>query len=469
MDDLDLLVPSALVDPGLATELLGGRSLPHLERLLARGERAIDDATAVSGSLTTWQSWVFATRTGTPVERVNVGELWAMACGIAPAARGGRWLAEPAHFALANDHLRLDDPRGLDVTLAEARALADAIEPLLVEAGWRLAPIEPATRTHWMLSRDDAASLSAAAIDRAIGDNVAAWQPRSPDGATPDHGLAWRRCINEIQVLWFDRPVNEAREADGRPAVNTLWLSGNGAPRSAPPGYTSASTGGPRCSATCRSTPARRVRLATFDEFLGPGARNDDCGRLVRRTRAGSSGPVGDLLARQRRAATVSMLHGRPLRSRRRGRVVTLGPRDAAKLSRRGGRAARDVASPTCSRAQGRQAEAASGGRHRAPPALRRGRRHSVLRAALCSTQHHNSAQVRSRPRAAAAAVAAAQRGSTPRGSWPTPSPPASACASSPTTTATAPPPARSRCAACAMGARQSTSSCRTASSTATA
>ena len=179
MSDLDFLVPSALVDADLASELLRGQSLPAVERMItrSRGDASLDVAVADTASLNAWQTVVFGARVQTDVARVNLAELWAVACQAGPVA-GRRYVAEPAHFTVANDHLRLDDPARLDVTLDEARALAAAIEPVLMEAGWRLAPIDAATTTHWMLTRDDGTPLSAPAIERAIGDNVAMWQPR---------------------------------------------------------------------------------------------------------------------------------------------------------------------------------------------------------------------------------------------------------------------------------------------------
>ena len=279
MHDLEFLVPFALVDPGLAADLLRDRPLPHLARILARATKPADIALAEHAPLTAWQTWVFRGDAGraAPGDEINVAELWAMACGIAPAPAGRRWLAEPAHFQVARDHLRLDDPRGLGVTIAEARALADAIEPVLSESGWHLEPIEPATLTHWLLRRDDDLDLSGAAIDRAIGDNVAAWQPRSRaplNGRSDDAALDWRRCSNEIQMLWFGHPVNQMREERGLPAINTLWLSGNGAPRSLLPHYRAVDSSLPLLAALPVEPDATRA-LESFDRFIAA-ARDQD-------------------------------------------------------------------------------------------------------------------------------------------------------------------------------------------------
>lgn len=342
MRDLDLLVPSCLVDPHLASDLLQAQTLPTLERIVARTGTAGRIALSPSASLTAWQAWVFGTRADQDPASVNVAELWAMACGLATPTKGARYVAEPAHFSIAKDHLRLDDPHGMDVTLAEARELASAIEPVLRDAGWRLDPIEPATLNHWMLFRDDA-TLSAAAIERAIGGNVAAWQPRAAtrsgtDDVTHDaaHGtsteaaLAWRRCINEIQMVWFGHAVNEAREARGRTTINTLWLSGNGAPPSPMPHYATIDSSIPLLVALSIEPEATRS-LETFDGFIAPTRAADWSGwREQLATFEARLAAIVDEQGRGTIASVALVLCGRDV-----ARTLTFGPRDLGRFSGR--------------------------------------------------------------------------------------------------------------------------------------
>ncbi len=334
MSDLDLLVPSALVDPAFAPDLLRDQLLPNLARVIARGDLSDVLELSPQASPTTWQAWVFGTRPGIDIDRINLGELWAMACGTAPASIGRRYVVEPAHFKVANDHLRLEDPRGLALTLVEARALVDVIQPVLRDAGWRLDPIEPATLTHWLVTRDDDAALSAAAIERAIGDNVAAWQPRGSGGphdgrAGDGAALAWRRCVNEIQMLWFGHPVNDAREARNLPTVNTLWMSGNGAPMTPLPGYASVDSGLPLLAALAID-PAASRSLESFDGFIGPALRDDWSGwrdQLVQ-----LDARLGDLLRKQADGSlgVLTLV----LCGREKARALVLAPRDLGKFWR---------------------------------------------------------------------------------------------------------------------------------------
>ena len=73
------------------------------------------------------------------------------------------------------------------------------------------------------LAAGAAAARDHASLDRAIGRNVDAW-------LTPDPRVRLvRRLQSEMQMLLYTHPVNDARAAQGLPAVNSFWVSGAGA------------------------------------------------------------------------------------------------------------------------------------------------------------------------------------------------------------------------------------------------
>ena len=341
MADLDFIVPGALVSAPLAPDLLRELDLPHLARIARYASERTDLATQADSSLAPWQAYVFGSnaRTGFEDADINLAELWAMACGL-PQVRGGsgRWLVEPAHFRIAQDHLRLDDPHGLAITLAEAKALSAAIARPLEEAGWRLEPVAPATCSHWFLLRDDAYDLSGAALDRAISDNVARWQPKairdpalaaSPATALDEPGLAWRRCVNEIQMLWFGHPVNEAREARGQPTINALWLSGNGAAATPLPHYRAIDSTLPLLAALPIEPAATRV-LESFDALITP-ARGQDWASW-RASLLALDARLGEILRLQREGKVDTLALA--LFGIDRGRVLHIASRDLGKFWR---------------------------------------------------------------------------------------------------------------------------------------
>jgi hypothetical protein len=78
------------------------------------------------------------------------------------------------------------------------------------------------------------ANLPTASLDRVIGQNVKDWMPNSP-AARP-----LQRLQSEMQMLLYNHPVNDARDARRQHTVNAFWLHGAGTlpatqPAAAPP------------------------------------------------------------------------------------------------------------------------------------------------------------------------------------------------------------------------------------------
>ena len=139
-------------------------------------------------------------------------------------------LLTPAHWLLARDHVSLTDPAGLRLADEESRALYDAVRRLLEGDGWRLAY---GAALAWYASHESLRDLPCASIDRAIGRNVDFWLAGNAAGVRGDDARqrAVRRLQNEVQMLLYHHPVNEAREEAGAPTVNSFWLDGCGVRR----------------------------------------------------------------------------------------------------------------------------------------------------------------------------------------------------------------------------------------------
>jgi hypothetical protein len=64
--------------------------------------------------------------------------------------------------------------------------------------------------------------LPTASLERVRGQPVDAWLPRAAAARLV------RRLQNEMQMLLYTHPINDARSARGVPVVNSFWLSGTG-------------------------------------------------------------------------------------------------------------------------------------------------------------------------------------------------------------------------------------------------
>ena len=157
-----------------------------------------------------------------PHERA-VAQAWGLnAAAPAWAAVGATallphaWLT-PCHLHAGADQVRLNDPAQLQFTLAEAQALCAILAPWWAEDGLQLQVLEPLL---WRVSGAPLAGLSTASLDRVLLRDASRWLPQTQP---------FQRLHSEAQMLLYSHPFNDAREAQGLPAVNSFWVHGTGA------------------------------------------------------------------------------------------------------------------------------------------------------------------------------------------------------------------------------------------------
>jgi len=132
---------------------------------------------------------------------------------------------ELVHIHAARDHLVLTNPSILEVTPEESNALYDSIKDILAEISSVI--YRPKTLPgKWFIEADKLRSLSTVHTLQAEGRNIDVWMPADTD--TPGIAKQWRKWQNEIQMIWFDHPVNQARQEQGQLSINSIWISGIG-------------------------------------------------------------------------------------------------------------------------------------------------------------------------------------------------------------------------------------------------
>jgi hypothetical protein len=131
---------------------------------------------------------------------------------------------QPVHLHATRDHLVLMHPDHIPLTTDESAALLEEAKPLLQDEF--KAEIIAADPCHWFINPAHFASLATHSVDQAHGRNIDWWLPR--DTTELGTARAWRKLQNEIQMLWHISPINEARQASGLPAINSIWISGIG-------------------------------------------------------------------------------------------------------------------------------------------------------------------------------------------------------------------------------------------------
>ncbi|HEV3428782.1 MAG TPA: regulator [Paraburkholderia sp.] len=236
-DRLHLLVPFALPSAAVASTALAGLQYPALSKLIARGrlgDQVIGEDFQRTLPHERWVARAFGAAAPGSAARTN-GAAAEDEAPLAPwmlLADGGTpgdatWACiQPVHVRIAHDHLVLIDPASLELTDADAAALFAVAKPLIEELGIR---VEAPTPQRWYLSSDQFGTLAGASPLRASGRNIEIWLPH--EAHSGQRSRAWMKVQNEVQMAWFEHPVNEARESRGLPAVNSIWFHAQGALR----------------------------------------------------------------------------------------------------------------------------------------------------------------------------------------------------------------------------------------------
>lgn len=126
--------------------------------------------------------------------------------------------AAPVHFALQRDSFSLAEPIPLTLEKAEADALTSVLNKHFEHDDMQFFWHE----NQWFLALQHNPHIETTAPEAAINKDVSKFLP------TGAGAIKWASFQNELQMLLFEHPVNQSREAKGLPAVNSIWCYGGG-------------------------------------------------------------------------------------------------------------------------------------------------------------------------------------------------------------------------------------------------
>ncbi|NML87388.1 hypothetical protein [Polaromonas sp.] len=196
--------------------------------------------------------------------------------GSEQAGKAWAWIT-PCHWAMGHLHATLSDPAALALREDESRALLAIMQAYFETDGIRLHYLTP---ERWLAEGELFRQLPTASLDRVLARNVDAWLPDSPNAAP------LRRLQNEMQMLLYTHPFNDARDANRQLPVNSFWLSGTGdLPAACLPGKAEI------------SAPRDLAQAVFKEDWIAYG---EAWGRL-------DSGAITQLLARQRAGESVRL------------------------------------------------------------------------------------------------------------------------------------------------------------------
>lgn len=206
---LTLFIPDLLPPGGSEAATAYGSTAPVLRRMLSRGE--VQRFPPIDAEIWLCQAFEVEQREGWPVapltaavDNIDIG--------------GDFWLrADPVHLQLQRNGTRVMAAPALTVSHDEAMALAAALNAHFNSDGIVLTAPHPA---RWYIRQTESAGIIAPTLSATAGRSM---PPLA--GARASH---WHRVLTEAQMVLHEHQVNEARDARGLPAVNSLLLWGGG-------------------------------------------------------------------------------------------------------------------------------------------------------------------------------------------------------------------------------------------------
>ncbi len=146
----------------------------------------------------------------------NAAFAWQQAGNEAGSAY---WLyATPVHLVLQRDSFSLAEPAPLPLEKDEIATLTSAFNKHFgvdeTQFFWH--------ENRWFLRLENNPNIQTTVPEMALNKDVRAYLPKG-DGATQ-----WASFTNEIQMLLFEHPVNQAREAKRLSVINSIWCYGLG-------------------------------------------------------------------------------------------------------------------------------------------------------------------------------------------------------------------------------------------------
>jgi hypothetical protein len=226
-----LLVPFATCSSAGCAETLRGLALPKLQRLLGRlGEEATDAGDPAS--LSPPHERALARAQGLdPVDGlIPLAALQVQQSGAGKGSEGWAWIS-PAHWRVGRDHIAMAHAQELQLDAGESQALLDLMRPWFAQDGITLTYDAP---LRWLARGEVFRTLPTASLDRVAGRTIDRWLPAGEAAG------AMRRLQQEMQMLLYTLPLNDARQHRGLLPVNSFWVSGTG---SLPEGHTPRAAG----------------------------------------------------------------------------------------------------------------------------------------------------------------------------------------------------------------------------------
>lgn len=212
MKTVHLLIPDLFLAENFAAEVCAGLSVPALEKMLARGHSETLAPVALESKLCELfgaRGEMARDQTAAPVAPIS-----AAFDGLG----AGCWLrADPVHLSLQREQMLLLPD--LQISAEEAAQMCASLNLHFAGQGMEFFAPHP---QRWYVRLAALPDIETVPPSQALGRNVHGLLPRG------GQALRWHQVFNEIQMLLYAHPLNQAREARGELTINSVWFWGGG-------------------------------------------------------------------------------------------------------------------------------------------------------------------------------------------------------------------------------------------------
>lgn len=127
------------------------------------------------------------------------------------------WLVELVHIAPSREGAALIPSSELNLSIQHNELLLQSAQNLCEGTIFHL---KPWSTTHWQLQSQIPLDPTFASSQLVSRTSVNDWWDQS------ENHRDWRRFVNELQMLYFNHPVNQERQEQGLVPINSLWPVG---------------------------------------------------------------------------------------------------------------------------------------------------------------------------------------------------------------------------------------------------
>ncbi len=213
--NLHLFIPSLFWSDRTCPEIYHELPTPSLEVLLSKSKASISPASDLNAWLC--QTFNIKKQLDWPVAPIM---LHSDCLDQTVATNKDYWVrADPVHLRIEQNHIMLADHHVFDLSKEEAAQFANEINRYLTDDGISLIPLHP---YRWYLRLANTPEIHTQTLSSVTGKNINYLLPTGKDSMT------WHRIFNEIQMLLFEHPLNQARSARNQITVNSIWFWGGG-------------------------------------------------------------------------------------------------------------------------------------------------------------------------------------------------------------------------------------------------